>query len=119
MRAAVRFVRSSTRAATIEAFPISNAERSRCRAPNPLAISAASRSTSASLKGQHPVGDSTHPRALLVCLLAGQEQPGDHPRRIGLEMGRRAVRESLVHRCSTTRRACCAVDSMANVDSAP
>lgn len=48
--------------------------------------------------------------------LARQEQPRDDAGRIGAQSGLNAVRD---HSSSLIRRACCAVASIARVDSAP
>src|ERR1700733_15964340 len=62
------------------------------------------------------VDDLAGPRAGAVQFLAGQEEPGDDAGRVGVQPGRHAVRD---HSTSLIRRACCAVASMARVDSAP
>ena len=49
-------------------------------------------------------------------LLARQEEPRDDARRIGVQLSVNAVRD---HPSSPIRRACCAVASIASVDSAP
>ena len=63
-----------------------------------------------------PVGDLAGPRPGAVQLLTWQEEPGDDAGRVGVQPGRQAVRDQS---SSLTQRACCAVASMARVDSAP
>ena len=60
--------------------------------------------------------DLAGPRMGTVQLLAGQEKPRDDAGRIGAQPGLNAVR---YHSSSLIRRACCAVASIARVDSAP
>ena len=60
--------------------------------------------------------DLAGPRTSSVQLLAGQEKPRDDAGRIGAQPGLNAVR---YHSSSLIRRACCAVASIARVDSAP
>ena len=56
------------------------------------------------------------PRMSTLQLIARQEKPRDDAGRIGAQPGLNAVRD---HSSSLIRRACCAVASMARVDSAP
>ena len=60
--------------------------------------------------------DLAGPRPGPVQLLAGQEEPRDDAGRIGAQPGLDAVR---YHSSSLAQRACCAVASIARVDSAP
>ena len=62
------------------------------------------------------VDDLAGPRVRMLQLLAWQEEPRDDAGRIGAQPGRYAVR---YHPISLIRRACCAVASIASVDSAP
>ena len=63
-----------------------------------------------------PADDLAGPRMGTVQLLAGQEKPRDDASRIRTQPGLDTVR---YHSSSLTRRACCAVASIARVDSAP
>lgn len=60
--------------------------------------------------------DLAGPRMGTVKLLARQEKPRDDAGRIEAQPGLNAVRD---HSSSLIRRACCAVASIARVDSAP
>ena len=62
------------------------------------------------------VNDLAGPRMTPVQLLARQEKPRDDTGRIEAQPGLNAVRD---HSSSLIRRACCAVASIARVDSAP
>jgi hypothetical protein len=66
-----------------------------------------------------PIDDGGCSGTALVLLLAGHEQVGNHPRGVGVQLDRHAVCQRRHHRSSRTARACCAVDSIAKVDSAP
>ncbi len=63
-----------------------------------------------------PADDLAGPRTGTRQLLARQEKPRDDAGRIGSQPGLDAVRD---HSSSLVRRACCAVASIARVDSAP
>ena len=67
-------------------------------------------------QAHHPADHLAGPRTGPVQLLARQEKPRDDAGRIGAQPSLNAVRD---HSCSLIRRACCAVASMARVDSAP
>lgn len=77
------------------------------------------------VQAQHPGDHGGGTRPELGHLLAGDEEPGDHPARVGVdahggadgEPGLGAERHS--HRALPQATACCRVEMSARVDSAP
>src|ERR1700733_1969253 len=67
-------------------------------------------------QAHHAADDLAGPRMSTVQLLARQEELRDDTGRIGAQPSLNAARD---HSCSLIRRACCAVASIARVDSAP
>ena len=67
-------------------------------------------------QAHHALDDLAGPRMGTVQFLAGQEKLRDDARRIGAQLSANAMRD---HLHSPMLRACCAVESMARVDSAP
>ena len=68
---------------------------------------------------EHPGHDRARARVSQWQLLAGQEQPGDHPARVRRQTGLEAMDQRGTHGITPRRRACWAVEIAARVDSAP